>query len=193
MQKIRYLIKDNYFKLILLTILLFAGGWGYYIVYGGNFGIVEKGVLYRSAQPDKEDIKYYADKYGIQSILNLRGSDTNDWYTDEIQISRELGITHYDLELGAYHEFTDVEMHTLIQILKTAPKPMLIHCFGGADRTGLASAIYVFTIKGKSSLEAKKNLSLLHGHLPYLGNGTVAMDKTFEKFVFEYNFKDPVK
>ena len=34
-----------------------------------------------------------------------------------------------------------VKLRKLVNILRTAPKPILIHCKAGADRTGLASAI----------------------------------------------------
>jgi undecaprenyl-diphosphatase len=171
------------FLFSLLSLVLLLAGWGYYVVISGNFATVEKGVLYRSAQPDKEDIERYAKLYTIHSILNLRGEDTDEWYKEEIQTSKALGIAHYDLSLSAYREPSEEDINTLINILKTAPKPLLIHCYGGADRTGLAVALYEYAIKKEMASQAKKNLSAFHGHLPFFNSNTLAMDKAFDRFV----------
>ncbi len=178
MQKIK---KVFLFSLSLFFLLL--AGWGYYVVLGGNFATVEKGVLYRSAQPDKEDIEHYSKQYAIRSILNLRGNDTNEWYKEEIQTSKALGIVHYDLTLSAYRQPTTKDIDTLVNILKTAPKPLLIHCYGGADRTGLAVSLYEYIINKESASQAKENLSAFHGHLPFFNSNTLAMDKAFDTFV----------
>lgn len=182
MQKIK---KVFLFSLLLLVLIL--AGWGYYVVLSGNFATVEKGVLYRSAQPDKEDIERYTKQYAIRSILNLRGKDTDEWYKEEIQTSKALGIAHYDLTLSAYRQPTTEDINTLINILKTAPKPLLIHCYGGADRTGLAVALYEYAINKEIDSQAKKNLSAFHGHLPFFNSNTLAMDKAFDAFVASHH------
>lgn len=176
----------NYVKLFSLLLFLALASWGYYVAFAGNFATVEKGELYRSAQLDGEDIRYYVKKYGIKSILNLRGSDTDKWYQEEVQTSKEIGVVHYDLTLSAYHEPKKEDMDTLVNILKTAPKPLLIHCYGGADRTGLAVSLYEFIVKKESASKAKENFSILHGHLPYFSNETIAMDKAFNDFVITH-------
>jgi hypothetical protein len=54
----------------------------------------------------------------------------------------------------------------------------LVHCYGGSDRTGLATALYLAAIKHAEESDAESQLSLLYGHLPF-GSAT-AMDHTFD-------------
>jgi protein tyrosine/serine phosphatase len=68
-------------------------------------------------------------------------------------------------------------MQKLINIVKNAKKPILIHCKAGADRTGLVSALYLYSIGDKN---ASKMLSFKYGHLSV--GPTKAMDESFEKW-----------
>jgi hypothetical protein len=69
----------------------------------------------------------------------------------------------------------------LADALRDAPKPLLIHCRAGSDRTGLACALYVAS-HGGSYRDAQDQLSLFYGHFPYFGSRSVAMDLTLERF-----------
>jgi protein tyrosine/serine phosphatase len=73
------------------------------------------------------------------------------------------------------------EAMQLIAVMRDAPKPLLIHCQAGADRTGLASALYLAAIAGKSEQVAEGQLSLRYGHIPYSFSRAFPMDETFEK------------
>jgi undecaprenyl-diphosphatase len=70
----------------------------------------------------------------------------------------------------------------LLHIVETAPKPVLIHCNAGADRTGLVAALYQVE-HGVAPAQAAKELSLHYGHFPYLWSKTDAMDRSFAVFV----------
>jgi len=69
--------------------------------------------------------------------------------------------------------------------MKDAKKPMLIHCLGGADRTSLASALYIYAIKNSSKQEANKQFAWYYGHLPMIRKKVIAMDRSFDLFVDE--------
>ncbi len=165
---------------ILLTALT-AGIYWQYNFNAGNFHTVTPGEAYRSAQLDKEQLKYYTDKYKIKSILNLRGKEPDSaWYKDELDVSTARCITHYDIALSALSEPTDKDIEEILQIFKTAPRPILIHCLGGADRSGLAAAIWKRVVDKEPKAVASHQLSLLRGHLPF--GKTRVMDRYFEKF-----------
>lgn len=169
-----------FFFLVSFIIIFFLF---YFFVYT-NFHTVLKEKVYRSKQLNKQELSYYIEKYNIKSILNLRGEHNKDkWYKDEISICSQMNIVHQDYGLSASHYYSAVKINQMLSILSNLPKPTLIHCKAGADRTSLLSAVYLYAIAHKSYKEAKKQLSLKYGHFPYFGNDTVNMDKSFSNYV----------
>ncbi len=147
----------------------------------GNFHPITPGEAYRSGQPDDRQLAQYADQYKIKSVLNLRGSHPGEkWYEDELVASSRLSLVHYDVSLSATHELTADEVRQIIEIFKAAPRPILIHCQAGADRSGLVAAMWKVVVDGKPKAEAKKQLSLKYGHIAF--GEKRAMDDFFEKW-----------
>ncbi|MDB5622780.1 MAG: Protein tyrosine/serine phosphatase [Devosia sp.] len=148
----------------------------------GNFDEVLSGEVYRSAQPSPEQLTRYVSDSHIRSVVNLRGSDPGSpWYDNELFKSAELGLKHYDFPMSASHLMTQTEAEALISLLKTVEKPVLIHCNWGADRTGLASALYLAAIAKSGEEEAESQISLRYGHfsIPVLSQA-YPMDESFE-------------
>lgn len=171
-------------KLITIAIILiFLSGLAFYIYIEerGNFHAITHGQAYRSAQLDKDELEYYIKKYNIRSIINLRGDHPNkDWYIEEKQISLKNNLNFYSLRLSSSREPDDEDIDKLINIFKEAPRPVLIHCRAGADRSGLAAAIWKVVIDKEPKSIAKKQLSIFYGHLPF--GKTSAMDRFFDKW-----------
>ena len=169
-----------------LALGLTGGGIGAYwgaLQYQGNFHAVDAGMLYRSAQLSRSEFAAAARDYGIKSVLNLRGAHAGQsWYDEEIAAAGELGLAHYDIGLSAKRIVTAGQIGEVLDILRRAPKPLLIHCRSGSDRSGLVAALYRFALAGATAEEAASELSLLYGHFPYLTNRTVAMDESFSAF-----------
>jgi protein tyrosine phosphatase (PTP) superfamily phosphohydrolase (DUF442 family) len=167
----------------LLTVGLSAGGWALYLQIVGNIHAVTPGAVYRSAQLNGERLADTLKKYRIKSVINLRGDSDEDWYIDEVKVTAAQGARHYDLGMWAKQPPDARTIKRMFEILKTAPRPLLIHCNSGSDRTGLVSAVYEYFIEGRSAEEAEGQLSFRFGHFPWLGSGTKAMDETFERLV----------
>jgi len=164
-----------------VSILLPAGYFGAYMQVQGNFHPITPGEAYRSAKLDRDKLEYYIKKYNIKSIVNLIGEDPRKpWYQEELQVSAEHNIKHYDITLSATQEPTDEDVRKLVEIFQHAPRPVLIHCKGGSDRSGLAAAMWKVIVDKEPKSEARKQLSILYGHLP-LGK-TSAMDHFFEQW-----------
>ena len=73
------------------------------------------------------------------------------------------------------------EVMRLIEVMRAAPKPLLIHCQGGADRTGLALALYAAVIDDCGAEAAEWQLPLRYGHISVPGPGRAwPMDQTWE-------------
>ncbi len=135
----------------------------------GNLGIVEPAMVVRSAQPTSK-LADTAREYRLKSILNLRGGGPDDWwYGLEIRSAREAGMTYYDLPLSATRRPTRRELLQLIDLFDRCPYPLLIHCKSGADRTGLASAIYRMVRLRESPESALSSFSIEFGHVPLFG------------------------
>jgi protein tyrosine/serine phosphatase len=146
----------------------------------GNFNTVLAGELYRSGQLSPPQIADYAKRYRIKSIINLRGNNTgNDWYDAEVAQSHHLEIAHIDFGMSARHELDGEQVAALISLISKAPKPLLIHCSAGADRSGLASALYLAAIKKSDAADRQLSIRFGHFSLPFIAE--YAMDRTLER------------
>ena len=173
---------------LLLSLLvpgLAIGGFALYLVVVDNFHVVSPGVVYRSSQMSGAALTRTIKEHGIKSVLNLRGpGPTQDWYIAEIEAARASGVEHFDIPLSATRELTDEQLEALMDILHRAPKPLLIHCKSGSDRTGLAGALYLYGIEGQPARLANRQLTALYGHLPQvIWSETIAMDNSFWRYV----------
>jgi len=90
--------------------------------------------VYRSAQPDEEDFPILS-RLGIKTILNLR-----HYHADESEVEstdfvlKRLKIDASDIQFD--------ELVKSMQIIDSSPKPILVHCWQGSDRTGAVIATY---------------------------------------------------
>ena len=167
-----------------VTLLLLSGAYLAALQLTGNFHTVVAGEFYRSAQPTAAQIAKDVQEYGIRTIVNLRGGRPGeDFYDSEIAESKELGITHIDFPLSASKKLTADQVRKLIAILKRAQKPILVHCKNGADRTGLASALYLLAVDGRTADVASDQLSIVYGHFSVPGFPSYPMDQTLHAYV----------
>jgi protein tyrosine phosphatase (PTP) superfamily phosphohydrolase (DUF442 family) len=153
--------------LVVLTLSLcwtFRRPW-----FAGNLGVVEAGRVIRSAQPTAH-LPVWIRAYQLRSILNLRGGDVSDtWYDAEVQAAQAAGVSFYDFPISATKRPTRSQLLVLIDTLASCPYPLLIHCKSGADRTGLASALYLMIQRGVPPEQAEQAFTLEHGHIPLCG------------------------
>jgi len=178
MDKIKFLVKILFSLFYILIVLVIM--WLDIIRYGGNFYQVVPGV-YRSAQPYNYNLPKFYEKYHFKTILNLRGKHTDKkWWIYENNFCKEHNITLINFGISDKQIQSISKMKKIIKIIKNAKKPILIHCRSGADRTGLATSLYLYSIKDQNY---SKMLSLKYGHFPYLGSPTKAMDISLENFI----------
>lgn len=167
--------------LVIVGALLSYVGW---TIYHANLHVIAGGEAYRSGQMNAKQLARTIQDYGIKSILNLRGENpTTSWHQAEIATSTKLNVIHYDRSLGSGTPLTLEQMDDLVTLLRQAPKPVLIHCLGGADRSGLVSALYRFAIEGEKPGQADKELSIWYGHVPLIRPKVTAMDDSFWRYV----------
>jgi protein tyrosine/serine phosphatase len=165
----------------LIAVVTVAGGALAATHLDNNFHAIVAGEAYRSAQPTADEIRTYRDKYRIAAIVNLRGAGPGQaWYDEEVKAADELGIRHIDFAMNARTELTQQQSLALIALLQSAPKPVLIHCKEGSDRTGLASALYLAALAGATEPVSEAQLSVRYGHIGIPVIGPYEMDRSFE-------------
>ena len=90
--------------------------------------------LYRSAQPEREGFTALQ-KMGVRSVLNLR-----EFHKDTRKARHtQLHLMAYPVAAG---EVTAADVENCLALIAGAPKPVLVHCWHGSDRTGTVVAAY---------------------------------------------------
>lgn len=165
---------------LLLAVVSLVITYVIHLVETNNFHVVVPGAVYRSAQPSGADLIKYHERLGLRSVVNLRGVNPQAaWYRDEVEVTKRLGIKLITFEMSAKRRMSPDRARDLIQVLSRAPKPMLIHCNGGADRAGLAASLYLAGVARIPEETAEGQLSILYGHIPLISRAK-AMDDSFE-------------
>ena len=132
-----------------------------------NLHAVRDEVMYRSAQPTGDDLRMVAEAYGIKSIINLRGAQPGkDWYDEELAVSQELGLEQVDIRMSAGRLPHREDLLSLLDAFNDLPRPILVHCKGGADRTGEAVAVFALDHLKWSKRRAAGQLHPYFGHFP---------------------------
>ena len=114
--------------------------------------------LYRSEQPVAEDGEAIV-KLGIQSVINLRFFDRND---DDHLKAYVLTLLNRPLLSWSIKPKEIAEILYLIE-KQQQNGAVLIHCYHGADRTGLIAGMYRIIYQGWTVEEAKAEMQ----HGPY--------------------------
>lgn len=166
---------------VLAACLIVGAGLGA-VRLSGNFHTVVPGELYRSAQLTPARLSDYSQGAGIRTVVNLRGAHPGTgWYDAEVAAARALGLAHFDFGMSASEQLPEARARELLELFRRAPKPILIHCQGGADRSGLAAALYLAAIANAGEERAESQMSLRYGHIgvPYL-SAAYPMDESWE-------------
>ena len=96
--------------------------------------------IYRSAQPDHEEFAAL-EKQGLRTVLNLRNYHSDRGRLEGLKI-RECPVP---CNAGS---MTEEHVYEALRIIRDEPKPLLIHCWHGSDRTGTVVAAYRIVFNG---------------------------------------------
>jgi protein tyrosine phosphatase (PTP) superfamily phosphohydrolase (DUF442 family) len=147
----------------LLAILVTGLAWN----GSENFHAVIPGAVYRSGQPSPGSLANHIAELGIRSIINVRASNPDAlWYQEERAVAARHGVRHYSLGTNSGCPLPD-EVRALVPLLEICPKPVLVHCQSGIDRTGPVAAICILLLdENPDSLpRAQAQLGLWYGHM----------------------------
>ncbi|HEX3811003.1 MAG TPA: hypothetical protein VHW02_15015 [Rhizomicrobium sp.] len=131
-----------------------------------NFHWIVRGEAARSAQAYAGFLGPFLSANGIKSIINLRGENQRfAWWRYETRVCAARGIAHIDAKLNSRKLPTRQMLVDLINAFDTAPRPFLIKCSGGQDRTSLAAALYLIKRDG---WDAQAKAQAQFSRWPYL-------------------------
>lgn len=115
--------------------------------------------LYRSGQLGRADVAALV-PLGIKTVVGLRAFHSDDTWL------RESGIQIRRIKIYTWR-ISDDDVVAALQAIRAAEQqgPVLLHCWHGADRTGLVAAMYRVLFQGWSKQQALDEL--LHGGYGY--------------------------
>jgi len=151
-----------------------------------NLEVVEKGRLIRSGEPLRGDLDYILDKHGLGTIFCLNESEEEEiikWAraheveviaikmkSDKAPTPAQVGLfldmmSGKTVELGRYKPLITQSAGIDTNKPYDFEFPVLVHCIGGADRTGVMVAVYRMAYQGWDLTDAKTDM-IMHFHIP---------------------------
>jgi len=130
--------------------------------------------LYRCEQPDTKDIPDLK-ALGVRSILNLRR------YNSDPKSFAQAGFVPLVQRMDA-GDLTVSDLVAALRQFRDAPKPLLVHCWHGSDRTGSVVAAYRIVFQNWTPADALDELR--HGGFGY-------HEKTFPNIMTLFQTLDP--
>jgi len=140
------------------SFVLLAGAFTLFrsCLFRNNLHVVIPGQVYRSAAPTTELLESWKRELGLRSVVRLNGERSTDGLP-------ELDLQWHELDLSAQRWPTPKELTALLEALEAAPRPTLIQCLAGVDRSGLAAA-FAALLAGQSPEQARSQFSWKHGY-----------------------------
>ena len=153
-----------------------------------NWAAVVPGRLYRSNHPTPARLAAAARRYGLRTVLNLRGHRLCGSDALSREAAERLGLIHIDAPFesrGAPHRDRILR---LAEIFRTLQEPALMHCKSGADRAGLGAGLFLL-MNGGTSRQALAQLSWRFGH--FSRSRTGILDAFFVRYAVEAEGRKP--
>jgi protein tyrosine phosphatase (PTP) superfamily phosphohydrolase (DUF442 family) len=120
--------------------------------------------VWRSNHPTKARLKRMKAR-GLRTVISLRGGADEAHNATERIWCAELGLTLRSVGMSDKALPRRDTLLRLIETFREAETPLLVHCKAGADRAGLASAIYLLSMTDAPLVEARRMLSFRFLHL----------------------------
>lgn len=136
--------------------------------------------VYRSFQPSPAQIARWAAR-GVKTVVNLRGDKPSAALFLEEEACAKHGLTLVNFRLHSREAPSAETLRGLQALFARIDYPALLHCKSGADRAGLAAAMYLFMKSGAPLDVALKQLSLRYGHIRAGKTGVI--DAAFDLYL----------
>lgn len=131
-----------------------------------HHGVVQEGVLYRCGQPTPAQLAELIGRYGIRTVVSLRGvrrgDDADAWEAAERAVCDEHGVAFVGLPCNHKNPPTSEQVERFLGLMRDGSRhPVLVHCRIGQQRTILFCALYRMHVQGVSAEEALREMDEL--------------------------------
>ncbi len=155
--------------IVAISLAMSIGGaiWWHISFNPRFFPVIEKQV-YRSAQLSASSLDAVIQTYGIRTNIALLGSENGaSWYENEKTVAEHHQVQMLNIGFGSHELPQFNRLNQLVDALLSAPRPILLHCYRGADRSGMASAIALILNDDPPLETIEKQFSWHFGVIPY--------------------------
>lgn len=139
-----------------------------------NFCVVTPGALWRGETPTRADAQWLVE-HGLRSVISLQLDVRGSFESVHLDPGVVGSVTYFRVRdfmatQVLTHRHLDDHVAEVLAIIQAAPKPALISCRAGVDRTGVVAAAYRVLVDGKSREEAIKEMDGFHSPWDPLNN-----------------------
>ena len=152
--KKRFLFGKRSLYITIAAFLIVGSGYVYFRT-NISFRQVVAGKVYCSRQPSPAELEKWITKYDLKTIINLRGH-TGAETAEEVALAEKMHVRHISMHWSAGSTPPHYLLSKFISEMETCQKPMLIHCYSGIDRSGVAAALAAMAIDGENYYKAKR-------------------------------------
>lgn len=142
-----------------------------------NEGQVADG-FFRSNHPDAAALATWKAR-GVVDVISLRPSK-GAVHAFEAKVCAELGLRLRNAALTSREAPRAENLARLLDLFDTLERPALMHCKSGADRTGLAAALWHIHVEGQPVAKAREHLSLQYLH--FKSSKTGVLDRVLDAY-----------
>ncbi|HPM22847.1 MAG TPA: tyrosine-protein phosphatase [Phycisphaerae bacterium] len=131
-----------------------------------HFGVVAAGTLYRCGQPTPAELTDLIARYGLRTVVSLRGQrdedDPDAWERDERAVCAAQGVEFVTIPCNHKNPPNSAQAEQFLGVCRDpARRPVLVHCRLGQQRTLLFCALYRVHIDGLAPEVAEREMDAL--------------------------------
>ena len=131
-----------------------------------NFCVVTPGLLWRGESPTRADAHWLIE-HGVRSVVSLQLDVRPSFESVRLDAGVARSVTYFRVRdfLATQvltHRHLDEHVAEVLAIIQEAPKPVLVSCRAGVDRTGIIAAAYRVLVDGMSREDAIAEMDGFH-------------------------------
>ncbi len=143
---------------------------------------VGSGIIWRSAQPTPHQFAWFK-RQGVRTVISLRGGREHGSWPLQREACERQGLKLVEFVMRSREAPSRETVLAARDFFAGVEYPAVMHCKSGADRAGLAAALFLILHEGVPVREAARQLSPRFGHWRFAKTGI--LDAFFARYLVE--------